>query len=124
MTSFLTCIGDELFFTDSEHDVAGPNCSCLNVVNNALADTGARLGFWRLGGVASPTLYARKSDLSGRTPPIVIPQFCPFCGARYGGVVEKTSGQDTELADRVTRAEARIATLERNILVALKQAAA
>ena len=128
MTTFLTCVGEELFLTEDLAAVAAPACGCMETVSKFIYESHrARLGSWRMpGGVNAPTIY----DLTGRLPPVVVPQFCPFCGNRYGSPAAAMLGDQQcndsgiAMADRVARLEARVATLERDLADISRTAAA
>jgi len=66
-----------------------PNCGCVKKMNDALAPSNGELDtlYFLTRGTLVPKLVVIKKDLKNRTkPPILIPNFCPFCGVKYKGI--------------------------------------
>ena len=64
-------------------------CDCMEKMNAKLAALNGRLsetfGFPHDGGtsVTYPTIQVEKLNKRGKSPPLAIPTFCPFCGEKY-----------------------------------------
>lgn len=60
-------------------------CDCVGTINSALAEHNGRLCetlMLRPSGVR-PTIMVEKIKPRGKSPPVALPTFCPFCGTRY-----------------------------------------
>lgn len=61
-------------------------CECITTVDKLLSEHNARLGvtFNMLTGKTYPKITVEKLESKKRgSPPLMIPTFCPFCGAPY-----------------------------------------
>lgn len=64
-------------------------CDCVDKMNSALAEKNGRLetviGFGSGALTGHLHIGVEKINKKGPRPPLVIPSYCPFCGAPGGG---------------------------------------
>lgn len=73
-------------FEEGAEETRVPACDCAydRGLNRYLEGCNGRLGCYGLpGGELTVAVFVAKLDKVGPTPPVLIPSFCPFCGARY-----------------------------------------